>query len=621
MAKNDTKSKAEVYREERKERIAKANKKNAKKINAGKAVSGVVKKVVAVVLVAAIVFGACYYLARTTGIVNKLATAEKVGSTKVSAAEYNYYYNNMYQQMLYYAQMYSQYGMDMGYDTNLAPDKQTTKDDEGNEVTWAEYFRKSAADRAQFVEAYYNEAVKAGFELDEDAKKEIDETFENYKSNASENNFSMNAYLKATFGPGFSEKMFKEQLLKEETASHYREKIEADTKAAIAKETIEKEYADNQKDYDYVDVCYYIFTGTALTAKDGETDEELAKRQEEANKKLFADVKEVYKDAKDADTLEAAVKAYKEADKKDDTKAADETAAEATAAEETTEAAAAEDAKAEETKTDDTKAEDAKAEDAEAEDAKAEDAEAAENTAEAEEETKYCTTSKHATYSSLSSAMNDKVADWAYAKDTKDGDVKYFENGNDAYIVVLQKKAYTSHSVDVRQCLVKYDAADENNVTDEEKAAAKKKAEDLLKEWKDGEATEESFSKMATDNTGDTASAESGGLYAGVRVTDNYVEPFLDWCFDPARKEGEAGIIETEYGYHIMYFVKSNDSDVDWEASIREKLGSDEFTKKDEALLAEDGDYKVETSDFWTKLVMKQFCKKINKNLAYSASK
>ena len=45
MAKNDTKSKAEVYREERKERIAKANKKNAKKINAGKAVSGVVKKV------------------------------------------------------------------------------------------------------------------------------------------------------------------------------------------------------------------------------------------------------------------------------------------------------------------------------------------------------------------------------------------------------------------------------------------------------------------------------------------------------------------------------------------------------------------------------------------------
>ena len=27
-----------------------------------------------------------------------------------------------------------------------------------------------------------------------------------------------------------------------------------------------------------------------------------------------------------------------------------------------------------------------------------------------------------------------------------------------------------------------------------------------------------------------------------------------DWCFDPAREVGDYGIVETEYGYHLIYF-------------------------------------------------------------------
>ena len=33
------------------------------------------------------------------------------------------------------------------------------------------------------------------------------------------------------------------------------------------------------------------------------------------------------------------------------------------------------------------------------------------------------------------------------------------------------------------------------------------------------------------------------------------VEEFNDWCFDAARKPGDTGIVETPYGYHVMYFV------------------------------------------------------------------
>ena len=33
------------------------------------------------------------------------------------------------------------------------------------------------------------------------------------------------------------------------------------------------------------------------------------------------------------------------------------------------------------------------------------------------------------------------------------------------------------------------------------------------------------------------------------------VAAFNDWCFDSSRQPGDTGIVETDYGYHIMYFV------------------------------------------------------------------
>ncbi len=551
MAKDNSKSKAELYREERKERIAKANKKNAKNIEKGKVAAGVARKIIAIVLCCAIVIGAGFYVCKTTGVARKIVTAVKVGDTKLSAVDYNYYYNNMYQQMVYYADMYSQYGMDMGYDTTIAPDEQTTTDDDGNEITWAKYFENSACDRAQFIEAYYNEAIAAGYELDDDQKSEIDETVQSYSDNASENNYSLSAYLKAAFGAGFSEKKFRSQLEKEAIAAGYYEKLQDDYDASVSDKDIKAEYDANKKNYDYVDITYYVFSGTTLTANDGESDEDLAKRQKKQNKDFFADIKAISEKITDDDSLEEAVKAYKESE---------------------------------------------------------------------DDDTTYTTSSEHTTYESVKSAMNEKVADWAYKSSTKSGAVGYFENENDAYIVILDKASYTSHSVDVRQCLVGFDAEDEDNVTDEEKATAKEKAEKLLAEWKEGDATEATFIKMANENTTDTATAETGGLYEGVRITDSYVDEFLGWCFDSSRKAGDVGIIETTYGYHIMYFVSDNTDDLDWKATIRDAKGGEAFEAFDAKLLGDDGNYVVTANETVTNYISKDFCKKIAKNLAYSSN-
>ena len=108
--------------------------------------------------------------------------------------------------------------------------------------------------------------------------------------------------------------------------------------------------------------------------------------------------------------------------------------------------------------------------------------------------------------------------------------------------------------VDVRHILV-CPKGDEGaqTYTDAQWDACLKEAEKLLEQWKAGEATEESFAKMANTYSEDGGSKASGGLYTNVTSQTNFVEPFLNWCMDGSRKVGDTGIVKTDYGYHIMY--------------------------------------------------------------------
>ena len=109
----------------------------------------------------------------------------------------------------------------------------------------------------------------------------------------------------------------------------------------------------------------------------------------------------------------------------------------------------------------------------------------------------------------------------------------------------------------IRHILVGYEGgtADENGMitySDEEKAAAKEKAEALLKTFNEGEKTEEAFAKLATENTTDPGSKENGGLYENI-YPGQMVPSFDEWSFADGRKAGDTGIVESDYGYHVMY--------------------------------------------------------------------
>ncbi len=104
--------------------------------------------------------------------------------------------------------------------------------------------------------------------------------------------------------------------------------------------------------------------------------------------------------------------------------------------------------------------------------------------------------------------------------------------------------------------------------TDAEWAACLTKAEDMLQQWKSGEATEDSFAQLANQHSTDGGSNSNGGLYTNVALGD-MVEEFEAWCFDEARQAGDTGLVKTVHGYHIMYYV---DGEEGWVRAARDAL-------------------------------------------------
>ncbi|HEX9060293.1 MAG TPA: stalk domain-containing protein [Clostridia bacterium] len=108
-------------------------------------------------------------------------------------------------------------------------------------------------------------------------------------------------------------------------------------------------------------------------------------------------------------------------------------------------------------------------------------------------------------------------------------------------------------------------------------AEAKKQAEDILAKVKAGE----DFKELAKKYSQDPGSKDNGGEYTFPK--GQMVKAFEDWSFNA--KPGDIGIIKSEYGYHVMKFVK--------------KLTIEDM--KDDIINAYYGQYQQELFDKWEK--------------------
>ena len=126
------------------------------------------------------------------------------------------------------------------------------------------------------------------------------------------------------------------------------------------------------------------------------------------------------------------------------------------------------------------------------------------------------------------------------------------------YFIKRQRPEY--HSVSARHILFAYKDSEgkmTSTPTEEQKNLSKQNAQKAFDDWKANDPSENSFAALANEFSEDYGSGD-GGLYVDMPM-GMMVRPFENWCYDDARNVGDTGLIETSFGYHVMYYSAKND--------------------------------------------------------------
>lgn len=453
----------------------------------------------AVVLVAMVVAAIAVGVNRSieaSGVHEKNTVAATVGEHQISNAELSYYYIDYVNN---YANTYGSYLSLFGIDPSVALDKQVIDEETGE--TWADNFISEAASSVQAIYALADAAEAEGFTLPQEEQDQVDIMSNNLDSYASIYGYSnTDAFLKAQYGNGASKEGYMEYYQRNLLASAYQT-YHQESLTYTAEQIREADSQDPAKYSSYSYAQYHIPVTKYLTG--GTTDE--------SGNTTYT-----------AEEREAAIAAAKIA-------IAPLTDSEINTVDALNEAIAA-----------------------------------MEINAGAEASSTVYT-------DQASTGINSYLTGWVTAENREPGDVTCIEipgtvkdeNGEDletitAFYVVLftGKNDNEVELVNVRHILVSFegDAQEDGTYSEEVKEAARASAEEILNEWKSGDATEDSFAALANEKSADTGSNTNGGLYEDV-YPGQMVTAFNDWCFDSARKSGDTGIVETTYGYHVMYYV------------------------------------------------------------------
>ena len=196
-----------------------------------------------------------------------------------------------------------------------------------------------------------------------------------------------------------------------------------------------------------------------------------------------------------------------------------------------------------------------------------------------------------------------QLQEWLTDAERKTGDKAVLESEDGTafevvYFVGRQRIEY--QRVSVRHMLFKFDEGDEVvTPTAEQKKAAQKRAQESYDQWKAGEATEDSFAELAND-VSDDGDGTTGGMIESFLMGE-MVEPFEDWSYNSAREVGDTDLIESIYGYHVMYF-SGKDERVDWMNIVYERMSSRDM---DDYLAKVEEVYPLVKKDYGMSLTLK----------------
>lgn len=460
----------------------------------------------AAVIAVVATFGVRYYTVpngKEGKYMNPASVVATVDGQKISIGMYDYYYASI---VSYYEQ-YASYGY-YSLDTTKDYSKQYTTDDDGNKISWQKFFETEALKEVEQITTYYSKALEEGVTLTSAQKKTIDKQISTLKDSASQNDVSLDQYIKANFGTYCSEDTIRLMLEQYYLSANYKGKFKCETK--VTDNDVDKYYNDHKNDYKKIEF-YYI--ASPYDATDDNSKNESIKTAEKImakmkdKKSVIALVPEVY-----SSYIDSQVKSSMEQDSTLTEKKA------------------------------------------------------------REEAVKSYESNVVTTVSGSDSPFDDKMNTWLFSDDTKVGSKKYYIDESAGYIYIVLKTSKASVEEDetytVRHILVAPESgsnsssstSEKTEYTDEQWAAAKKKADSILAEFNKTDKSEYEFAKLAEQYSTDSASTSSGsndsfgGLYESVTL-GQMVPDFEKWSIDDSRKYGDTGIVKSDYGYHIMFFI------------------------------------------------------------------
>lgn len=434
-----------------------------------------------------------------------------------SLAEYHYYYESFYmsyaQQSYYYDQYYgSGYGaMLTGFDYTKPLSGQNMTTEDGSVIPYSQYFHDMTISAMEQYSYYVARARELELTLTDEEKEYIANAIEQIQTNAQSYGMTADDFLQEQYGEGVNLYIFEKVANEQVLAQKYQDYITDDFKAKVTEDEIEKIYNENPNDYDTATARVFRLTITT----DDEAHTTNAQAQQVAASEFVKKVKD------EASFVAAAAEADPVNFSKD--------------------------------------------------------------------ENSLLTDIDFAT---MKRYVGEDAAAWLFSKERKPNDIQIFSTTQYVYVVFVVEKAARNDELlpSARHILISF--ADEEEMTGDEKGLtnangekllskeeAYQKAEKILAEFRKTDKSDASFASLAEKYSEDTASlstaenGSSGGLYEDI-PRGAFVKPFEDWVYDESRKEGDTGIVESEYGYHIMYFQGRSEEPA-WKENIRTKIATE----------------------------------------------
>ena len=405
---------------------------------------------------------------------------------------FQYFYNYNY------VSFTSTYGTSM-LDPNKDLNEQYYSEEE--KITWKDYFISSTKEYFSQIMLFAEAAQAAGLKLTDEDIKTLDDSYNQMVEVAKENNKTIDEYFKELYGDGITKEDIRNMQEMSTLGLKYRNQLNDGYK--ITDQEYEAEYNKNKTQYQVAD--YYTYTFNVSTSSDEESQNSASSDNAKKAIKEYADALANSTNAKEFnDYLTKYLKANPGL-------VHVETSGEESLTEE-----------------------------------------------------KFNSSVNDAVESCarLKAPYDDTTdtAKWIFDSSRKAGDTNILEIDTGYQVVLVEKPLYRDESStrSVRHILIDASsvvsagiAADAESVTDEQ---IKAQAVKIYNEWTSKDTTEDKFAELANKYSTDPGSNTNGGLYTN--VTEGQMVPtFNDWLFDKGRKQGDSGIVKSDYGYHIMYYV------------------------------------------------------------------